>query len=379
MKTDHRISKLRGRMAARGVSASLILDPDDQFYLSGFKAVIYSRPILFLVHEDRTSIVVPGLEETHARREEAADEVLVYYEHPEKARAGTTHTGHLDRLLSAYPRGSRIGVEAARCPLVLVEHLGGLGFEVVDVGRDLVEMRYVKDAEEIRLMAEAGRLVNLAVEESFSALGEGATEIEVDARGNAALFEETARRHPGATLDAMAMSPSGAQRSVMPHVFSSTRRLGKGDVVIHSRQVALNGYRAELERTVFVGEVSGAQERAFEAARESQKAALDFIKPGVSAAEVDEVSRGPIREAGFEAYAIHRVGHGLGISAHEEPYLRFDNDLILAEGMVYSVEPGIYVPALGGFRHSDTVVLTADGSQPITEYPSDLKSLVATG
>ena len=96
------------------------------------------------------------------------------------------------------------------------------------------------------------------------------------------------------------------------------------------------------------------------------------------AAEVDEVSRVVIREAGYEEYAVHRVGHGLGISEHEEPYLRFDNDLVLEEGMVFCVEPGIYVPELGGFRHSDTVVLTREGSRPTTDYPRDLASLTIT-
>jgi Xaa-Pro dipeptidase len=173
----------------------------------------------------------------------------------------------------------------------------------------------------------------------------------------------------------MVMTPSGSKRSIMPHVFSNTRRMEEGDALIHSRQVALNGYRAELERTVVLGEPTPRQVEAFEAARKAQRAAMDFIEPGVTAAQVDEVARDVLREAGFGEYAIHRAGHGLGISAHEEPYLRFDNDLVLEEGMVYCVEPGIYVPGLGGFRHSDTVVLTSEGSRPITEYPTDLASL----
>lgn len=366
---------LRGFMTERGLAASLIVDPDNQFYVSGFKAVIYSRPILLVVDDKRTSMVVPALEEAHAKGEDAADELLVYYEHPEMASHGRSHLEHLDRLFGSLPSGATVGVEMDRCPASLAAHVRGMGFEIEDVGRKLVEMRYVKDAAEIEQMAEAGRLVNLAVRESLAACRPGVTELEIDAKGNAALFEETARSHPGVTLDAMGMSPSGPERSAWPHVFSNARKIESGDVIIHSRQVALGGYRAELERTVIVGEPSDDQVRAFEAARESHQVAMDFIRPGVTAAEVDRVSRDVFREAGFAEYAVHRVGHGLGISAHEEPYLRFDNDLVLEEGMVYTVEPGIYLPGLGGFRHSDTVVLTAQGNRAITEYPRDLASL----
>jgi Xaa-Pro dipeptidase len=371
-----RVDALRSFMSTEGISASLITDPDDQFYLSGFRALLYSRPILLFVREDRTSIVVPGLEEAHARHDEAADEILAYYEHPEMASRGSSYLEHLDGLLTSCPEGARIGVEMGSCPTALANHIESRGFSVADVGRRLTQLRYVKDEGEVALMTEAGRLVNAAVRESLAACGAGVTEIEVDAAGNAVLFEETAREHPDATLELLVMSPSGPVRSVMPHVFSNTRRIEPGDVLIHSRQVSLNGYRAELERTVIVGEPSAEQERAFEAAREAQAAALDLIRPGVLASEVDDAARRVVRETGLGEYAVHRTGHGLGISAHEEPYLRFDNDLVLEEGMVFTVEPGIYVPGLGGFRHSDTVVLTQEGSEPITDHPRGLEDLV---
>ena len=202
------------------------------------------------------------------------------------------------------------------------------------------------------------------------------TEIEIDAKGNAALFEETSRRFPDATLDFLVMSPSGVERSVMPHVFSNTRVLQHGDVLIHSRQVSLNGYRVELERTVILGEPTAEQRKAFQAAIDAQQAALEAIKPGITAAEVDRVAREWIEKAGYGEFFIHRTGHGIGISPHEKPYLRFDNDLVLQEGMAFTIEPGIYIPGVGGFRHSDTVILIADGSRLITDYPRDMERLI---
>ena len=372
--TSH-IDELRKTMAERGVGVCLVSNPDNQFYLSGFKAVIYSRPILFLVDEEKTSIIVPGLERDHAEGEEAADEILVYYEHPEMAGHGTSHLEHLDRLLGSYASEATVGIEFDTCPVFLANYLREKGFRVSDIGETLTEMRYVKDKAEVERVEQAGHLVNLAVSESIAACKLGATELDVDAAGTAALFNEVTKNYPEATLEAMAFSPSGPGRSAWPHVFSNTRRLAEGDVLIHSRQVSLNGYRAELERTVVLGEPTERQREAFEVAREAQQAAMDVIEPGVTAAAVDHAARKIIQNAGYGEYAIHRTGHGLGISAHEEPHLRFDNDLVLEEGMVFTVEPGFYVPDLGGFRHSDTLIVEASGNRSITEYPRDLESL----
>ncbi len=375
MNTNHRLDGLRETMAEQGVEVSFVVAPDNQFYLSGFKAVIYSRPILLLVDEEKTSIIVPGLERDHAEGEKAADEILVYYEHPEMAHHGTSHLEHLDRLLGHYASGSTVGIEFDTCPVSLANHLYEKGFRVSDIGTTLTEMRYVKDKAEVGCVEQAGHLVNLAVSKSLAACKPKATELDVDAAGTAALFNEAARNYPEATLEAMAFSPSGPDRSAWPHVFSNTRRLVEGDVLIHSRQVSLNGYRAELERTVIVDEPTDRQREAFEVAREAQQAAMDVIESGVTAAAVDLAARKVIQNAGYGEYAIHRTGHGLGISAHEEPHLRFDNDLVLEEGMVFTVEPGFYVPGLGGFRHSDTLIVEAGGNRPITEYPRGLDSL----
>lgn len=375
MDTAHRLDKLREDMAEKGMDAALIVNPDNQFYLSGFKAVIYSRPILLLVNIESTSIIVPGLERDHAEGEKAADEILVYYEHPEMAERGTSHLDHLERLLGYYGSETTFGIEYESCSASLASYLREKDFSTTDIGATLNEMRFVKDEAEIQRVEEAGRLVNLAVSKSIEACKPDSTELDVDAAGTAALFDEAARNHPEATLEAMSFSPSGPSRSSWPHVFSNTRRLEKGDVMIHSRQVSLNGYRAELERTVILGEPTDRQREAFEIARKSQQASIDAIKPGVKAADVDQAAREIIQDAGYGEYAIHRTGHGLGISAHEEPHLRFDNDLILEEGMIFTLEPGFYVAGLGGFRHSDTVVVEENGSRLITEYPRDLESL----
>ncbi|WP_409304128.1 M24 family metallopeptidase [Peribacillus sp. SCS-155] len=376
MDSSKRIRELRSFMDQNAIQASVIINFENQYYMSGFKAITYSRPIVLLIDDSKTSLIVPALEENHAREESSADELHVYYEHPEKQSFGTSYLEHLASLVASYTSGTKIGVEFHSLPITIANLLRDKGFELFDIGGRIAQMRYIKDEQELDLLVESGRLVSLALSHSLKNAKTGVTEMEIDQYGNRALFEETSTKHPNATLDFFAMSPSGIARSVMPHVFSNTRKLEENDIVVHSRQVGLNGYRAECERTFFLGKPADKQIHAFQAAYEAQLAALEAIKAGVRAKEVDDAARKVFRKAGLEEYSIHRTGHGIGIGLHEEPSLRFDNDLILQPGMVFTIEPGIYIPGVGGFRHSDTVILTEHGTELITEYPRELIHLI---
>lgn len=362
-------------MTEHSLSAIFVFNPDHQFYVTGFKALIYSRPIVFHL-KDKATMIVPGLEETHAKEHANVDDVLVYYEHPGASGSETTHLEHMRRLVKQSPDSAKIGVDLSFITGELLSYLQELGYQVVDIGQFIYKMRFIKDEAEIHMLEQAGQLVNLAVSKSLAHIREGTTEMEIDAAGNAALFEATATQYPDAVIDVVVMSPSGLKRSIMPHVFSNTRKIESGDLIIHSRQVGLNGYRAELERTVIVGKPTVEQEKAFQAAIEAQQRAIDFIKPGVKFSEVDGVARKVFEKAGLEKYAIHRTGHGIGVSAHEQPFLRYDHHDLVEEGMAFSIEPGIYIPGVGGFRHSDTVLITSDGCRLITEYPRDMGSLL---
>ncbi|MBT2682229.1 aminopeptidase P family protein [Bacillus sp. ISL-37] len=375
MDSSNRKDRLKDYMKKQSISAVFIFNADHQFYITGFKALIYSRPIVFHLQE-KSTMIVPGLEETHAKEHAKVDEVLVYFEHPNANGTETTHNEHIRTLLNQCPDNSKIGVDLSNIPGDILLNLKELGYQVVDIGQFITKMRFVKDHQEIYMLEQAGQLVNLAVKKSLEQVREGVTEMEIDAAGNAALFEATATKHPESVIDIVVMSPSGLKRSVMPHVFSNTRKIESGDVIIHSRQVGLNGYRAELERTVIVGKPTNEQKKAFQAAIEAQQRAIEFIKPGVKLSEVDLVARQVFEQACLEKYAIHRTGHGIGVSAHEQPFLRFDHHDVIEEGMVFSIEPGIYIPGVGGFRHSDTVIITSDGCRLITEHPYDMESLL---
>lgn len=376
MNLNKRIYYLRELTASKEIAFSVIMNFENQYYFSGLKAITYSRPIVLIVDEEEVQLIIPSLEENHAQNESNADRLHVYYETQLHEEHANSYLELFESVIDSYPPNSRVGVEFGSLPVSLANRLREKGFELVSLDQEIAKMRAIKEEEEIEQIIESGRLVSLALAESLKHASPHVTEMEIDRYGNQALFLEVAKKHPNATLDYFVMSPSGKERTNMPHVFSNTRSLEKNDIVIHSRQVGLNGYRAECERTFFVGDPTNEQREAFKLAQEAQQQALEFIKVGVRAKEVNQIAIDLFRKANLEEYVNHRTGHGIGIGVHEEPSLKYSNDLILEENMVFCVEPGIYIPGVGGFRHSDTVILTKEGTKLITDYPRAMDELI---
>lgn len=375
MKLHQRIERLRESLEVRGLDAAVIFNFENQFYFSGLRAITYSRPIILIVERARQSLIIPKLEENHAKEKTDVDTLYVYHE-VESAGGESTDYRALFAQAMAKLDAAKIGIEYGSLPGDFTFMIQNQGFQIEDISRDIAQLRAVKSDEEVQMIKKSGELVSGALKHTVENAAAGKSELEIDYHGNQFLFGEISKKYTDSTLDYFVMSPSGLTRTNMPHVFSNTRKLADGDIIIHSRQVGLNGYRAECERTFFVGEPTKRQREVFEVMLRAHIAALDFIKVGVTAAEVNAAALDIIREAGLEKYVSHRTGHGIGIGQHEEPSLRFDNELVLEAGMVFCVEPGIYVPGVGGFRHSDTVVLTEDGTDVITEYPRNLERLI---
>ena len=376
MDVTKRVEALRKEMKKREIGLTIVMGHENMTYYTNYKAIIYSRPILIMIDEKEVNAIVPGLEEDHAKAHCAADNVLVYYEHPEKREKGPSHTYFIDKLTEQISKGGKIGVEFGIIPISLAEYLKSKGYVLEDIGPFIEHSRYIKSEEEQELMRLSGKIVSGALATSINNCKPGMTEMDMDALGNAYIMEETPKALPGATLDIFVMSPGGLARTNMPHVFSNTRRYDENEIVLHSRQVGINGYRAEIERTFFLGKPNDKQREIYKVMTEAQQTMLDGIKPGMTAGEADALGRKVIQKAGYGEYANHRCGHGIGLGLHEPPYLRYDNALILEEGMSFSIEPGIYLPEFGGFRHSDTVILKKGGSEKITSFKRELEDLI---
>jgi Xaa-Pro dipeptidase len=371
------LQALRARLRERGAIAFLTLDPDQQTWLAGFRALLYSRPIVLLVSGDRTALIVPELEDLHAREHARVDDVRSYNERPGAGTPGS-HEELLDELLGALPAGP-VAIDEQRLPLAIAESLRARGLELLPFAADVRALLAVKHPHEVEAVRAAGELVAVGVRASLDACRPGTSELEVDAVGAAAILRGASAFGPDATVELLTMTPSGPHRSTLPHVFSSTRRLREGDVLIHTRQLAVGGYRAELERTAVVGAPSAEQARAFQTMLDARQAALEAVAAGVRACDVDRAARERIEAAGFGQYAIHRTGHGIAVAPHEHPHLRHDNPEPLLPGMVLAIEPAFYVPGLGGFRHSDTVLVVEGGCELLTRFPLTLAELAPAG
>jgi Xaa-Pro dipeptidase len=371
---ESRIQKLRHLMQDKGLDVVILTKPESQFYITGFRALTYSRPIATLLTEHSVTMVVPGLEEVHAHHEARADEIHVYYEHPERTKADEKTAFEIIKRLLKTRQLKHVGIEDGYLTYGYASALAS-EFQIYGITDAIIQMRLIKDEDEIRILEEAGKVVSGAVRTTLENVGVGKTELEVEGPGNQYIFETVSNKYPNAWVSYTIMTPSGVERTVMPHVYSSTRRFESQDIAIHTRQVGLFGYRAECERTLFVGGPTTKQRELFEVMFEAQQAAIAKCIPGTPMKEVDAAARSIVQKAGYGDYFVHRTGHGIGLEEHEAPYIRFDNEDPLEVNMVVTIEPGIYVPGIGGFRHSDTLIVTEFGPKLITDAPSELEDL----
>lgn len=373
---EERIARLRAYMDQNVLDVCMLSSPENMEYFSGFQAITYTRPIRFVVTEADAHLIVPALEEEHANLDSTVVEHLhVYYEHPPKAVECPGAFAILKTLLTR-KANPVVGVEMGALSLSQAHMLESWGCRLCDITAYVTRLRAIKDEYEKDCIREAGRLCKYAMGVSLEHARPGISELEFEQYGTAALYDLiSGDDYPYVFSSPACFTPSGIERTNMPHVFSGLRKFRDGDMVIHVRKPAINGYHGELERTFFVGKPSAEAERAFSAMVEAQVAVMEAIRPGVTCREMDGLARSVLDKYGYGQYAIHRVGHGQGLGRHEEPYLIFDSDLVLEKDMVFTVEPGIYIPGVGGFRHSDTLIITENGYENTTEFGRTLSEL----
>lgn len=164
--------------------------------------------------------------------------------------------------------------------------------------------------------------------------------------------------------------------SALPHAITVNAVLKKGDVLVTGAGASVAGYGSELERTMFVQEAGDEKRRFFDHMMATQEIAFGAIRPGCKCSDVDKAVRDYFDRHGLWEYWRHHTGHALGLLGHEAPFFDSGDDTVIEPGMVFSVEPGFYVPGLGGFRHSDTVVVTPTGIEFLTYYPRHLEDLI---
>jgi len=382
---EARRAALAELLAGRGLAGAVLFDAQRVSYYTGFAFIPTERPIAFALAADgRGGMLVPRLEVEHAQANTAVQEVTHYDEYP----GDRAPLEALAELLGALGVRGAIGADQDGYPWVFGYRGPSLGDVAGDAKltfiADAVEDQMaIKSAAELALLRESCKWGNLAHTLLQRYTRPGMSETEVESRAS------TEATH--AMLDAIGplyrgQSPwfSGAvagyrgqigRNAAIPHALPNNIVFQAGDVLVTGATAPVWGYHSELERTMVIGAPNDEQRRLFDHMLALQDLAIDAIRPGVPCAEVDRTVR-----AYYEAHGLwdnwrHHVGHAIGLRYHEGPFLDRGDETEIRPGMVFTVEPGLYAPSVGGFRHSDTVAVTDDGVEWLTYYPRDLESL----
>jgi len=263
---------------------------------------------------------------------------------------------------------ARLAVETDHLSLARWERLLRIapGAEPVDAGAEVRRLRARKTPDEIALLERAARLTDDVTGRAVGELRAGRSELEVAA----AIDHEIAAAGARQSFETIVQSgPNSAQ----PHLRPGGRRLAAGDLVLLDFGAASDGYRADTTRTLVMGEPDARQREVHALVLAAHDAAVAAVRPGATVGEVDEAARAVIRAGGLAEAFIHRVGHGLGLEAHEDPSLDPGGDGLLEEGMVVTIEPGVYVAGWGGVRIEDDVVVERGGPRLLTRADRALR------
>ncbi|MCM3412485.1 M24 family metallopeptidase [Metabacillus sp. YM-086] len=238
--------------------------------------------------------------------------------------------------------------------------------EFIPVSGAVEKLRLIKSPAEIKILKEAAEIADAAYKHILTYIKPGLKEIDV------ANELEFFMRKNGAVSSSFDIIVASGYRSALPHGVASEKEIEKGDFVTLDFGAYYKGYCSDITRTFAVGEPSDELKKIYSIVLEAQLRGMNGIKPGLTGKQADALTRDYIKEQGYGEYFGHSTGHGLGMEVHEGPALSFKSDTVLEQGMVVTVEPGIYVAGLGGVRIEDDTVITEKGNESLTHSPKDL-------
>lgn len=357
----HRLRAAAEATAAAGLAGLIITPGYDLRYLVGSRAQTFERLTALVVPVDREpTLVIPRLELASLKESAVHELGLAVRDWVD----GQDPYAMVVDALGGDPVATAVTDSMPALHLLpLAQRLDDLPVLATDVLRTL---RMIKDPAEIEALRRAGEAIDRVHARVPHFLVPGRTEAEVAADIEKAIVAEG---HSEAAFIIVGSGPHGAD----PHHEHSDRQLRAGDVVVVDIGGPYEpGYNSDSTRTYSLGEPSAEVAEQYSVLQTAQRVAVEAVRPGVTAEQVDAAARDVLVEAGLGEYFVHRTGHGIGLSVHEEPYIVAGNDLPLRAGMAFSVEPGIYFPGKWGARIEDIVVVTEDGAEALNQRPHEL-------
>jgi len=357
------LQDLRAWMTRHNLDGAYITKPVSIAYLTGFHAEPFERLMALAVRPDRATLIVPAIEREKAERDADQSEIVSWrdgedaYVLVRTALEGCAEVGVEKEHLTVQAAEMLLARTAAR--------------EMVDASPEIRRLRRIKNPDEIDKLARAGAITDAVAEEILDALRPGQTELEVSSMIGAAIGER------GGTLSFESLVQSGPN-SALPHMRPTSRKLAEGDFVLLDFGATFGGYRADTTRMAVVGEPTERHEEIHGLVLAAHDAAIAAVRAGTTTGSVDAAARQLIEAAGMGDMFFHRIGHGLGLEAHEDPSLDPSSATVLEAGMVFTVEPGIYIPGWGGVRIEDDLVVERSGCRLLTNADRSLHVIQVT-
>lgn len=383
MNQDHferRDAQMQARLRELNLAAAVLMQPRNMFYVTGWNAVIYSRPQYVVIQpQGEAVLILPRVREKRARLSARVRNIQAYHESEalEEKRDPI-------RLLAANLRGKssgrkRIGIEESFMPIniyrLLIQSLGDC--ETVDISAELQHLRMFKDENEVKDIRKAAILSEVGMQAAADAIKSGGTEIDINVAAEKAMLDAWSDRYPrddivgfgddagGVTSALWCFTRAGAHICVTLPA-STHDEIPHGEAVLVVITTTVNGYVAEFERTFFKGRPSGDRRAAYQAVMRARDRLRSSIRPGAVCQELVRLVGEAMSETGF-TYGSGFVGHGIGLGNHEHPHIVPGDTTPIKAGMVLALEPGTVLSDFG-VRHSDTVLVTEDGCVSLTPW-----------
>jgi Xaa-Pro dipeptidase len=354
---DARLSDLHAWMGRHGLEAAYITRPVSIAYLTGFDANPHERLMALAVRGGQATLIVPALERDNATRNAPQTEVVAWRDGEDA----------YELIRDALGEPTRLGVEKEHLTVQAAEALGAKvgAREFVDVAPEIRRLRRTKSAVELEKLVRACVITDTVTEAVMRELRAGQSELAVAVNIGMGIANY------GATPAFESLVQCGLN-SAEPHHNPSADVLKAGDLVLLDFGAAIDGYKADTTRMAVIGEPTARQLEIHGLVLEAHDAAIKAVRAGVTTGEVDSAAREVIAAAGLGDYFFHRIGHGLGLEAHEDPSLDPGSDTVLEPGMVFTIEPGIYIHGWGGVRIEDDIVVEATGCRVLTKADRNL-------
>ncbi|MFI2856393.1 M24 family metallopeptidase [Paenibacillus sp. JSM ZJ436] len=350
-------------MEQHGWDTVLLTDPKHIYYLTGYASDPHERFLgLVLQQSCEPFLLLPALDADVAAAASGGICILTHRD--------TDQPYDILKSRLQSPVGV-LALEKSHMTLSRFEQLQETlsAHHYADIGPLLQDMRAVKSPHEISTMKEAVRIVEQVLTEGLRSVRPGVREMELVAELEY-LMKKSGAQAP--SFDTMVLTGS---HTALPHGVPGMREIQEGDLLMFDLGVYYGGYASDITRTFAVGHLSAEARHIYDTVLAANLSAIAAVKPGVSYGSIDQAARSLIEQAGYGEAFLHRLGHGLGLDVHEAPFIHGLNNDLLQPGAVFTIEPGVYIPGIGGVRIEDDVWVTEQGVEILTTFPKELTVL----